>query len=643
MPTIVSKFGSSAENLDVGLLNSVAWFNVNEALTDNNTNAFSSFSIGNVQTQYLYIHGFGYALPTGAVIDGISVKTKKRAGGPIHDLGVYLVFEQNGALEFSPSNRALDDPWTSVYQTIEYGSDTDTWDVDWNNSKINNPAFGVALAAYGDGSLNNGPVIDYFEITIYYHQVFTHTPSGSVIVSGSVTPKGSTTHTPTGGVKCFGHGPLNYDEKGFSGASLGGTAPYESSYYTTGGTLVGGSADVHCTYLGNSPHPFFYSFYCLGSHDVPPDNNHPDKMALVWFDLDPGTRFVTWNIDHNLESADRVYYMGPAEEDQVGTIHYSISDHQDTTSPIFGSVRITPNEVQATLDGLAYLWLKDDSSNTRLRGHIKNVSLKASGSADVNGGYAINASGSLLCSGSASKLFKFNHTPQGGLYIAGDSHSFVEEDVSGEAYVGGSANVTLVLVPQGSTSGARCGGSGTVVFSLNISPTSGVICNGTAIRSLIVPIQSAGLYANGSGRDDKVIPVDVVAGTFKASGTHVQKLIFAPLPVVGGIKIFGSWPGEKIKFFVTQKHINYALLMKNKNILNTPAAPKNVIMDRFKVDTPLVTPNPFNVRNQPGWCDFGEACKAAYLPKVVQNRQGKYLPTKKGGVTIGNDQITTFD
>lgn len=647
MSTIVTKLGTAAENLDGGLFNSVSWFNTSNALTNDNQNAIASFSVGYTFTQYLYVRDFEFSIPVGAIIDGIAVRVKKKAIGPVSDLGVYLVFDDTGASEFTPENKASENPWTSVYQTIEYGGPTDTWGVDWTNTAFNNESFGIVLSAMGDGSINNGVFVDYFEIDVHYHFVHNITPTGGVRCAGTAIPTGPTSGVPSGGIRCAGHGLINYDEKGTGGSVVGGDSPNEAGVFPTGGLLATTGADVQFIFDPVQASDTFFTFYALGRHDVPPDNAHPDKLAYVWFDLDddPLVRRATWFIRHNLTNIDRLDYMGPAKEGEEGTVHFSLHLYYDMTSPITASVTITPEEVVATKQGLGYLFFEDQSTGTTLRGQMRNSPAFVSGSATVQCNYNHAATGGSYLNSSWAVQVRYRPAVDGGGGAAGDSKSYVQANVGGGILLNSSTPPALSLNPILPVSGAILGGTGggEVTYTLTPSPAYGVIVSGDAVRVLVVPIATGvSILAGGHGPEDKIVPVYVDGGAW-LNGTMTLQQTYAAQDSVGGVKIFGSWPPEKLKTYTKAKHINYALLMKSENILNKTPTPANAIMNPFASEMPAVQENPFSAKHQPGWCDFWDACDSAYLPKVIQRRQKNYLPPKQGGTVVTNRAIAQID
>lgn len=109
----------------------------------------------------------------------------------------------------------------------------------------------------------------------------------------------------------------------------------------------------------------------------------------------------------------------------------------------------------------------------------------------------------------------------------------------------------------------------------------------------------------------------------------------------GGVIITGQSIVENLKPIPPKVHLNYAYALADPNIINTPK-PKNAVIINNKAVAPTLSANRFAISHQPGWCNFGEVCVGSpFLPKIVQNRQGVYLPPKSGATVISNDQLAT--
>lgn len=122
-------------------------------------------------TQCLTVSDFGFAIPAGAVIDGIVLEVEKRrspggSSGIVEDNGLQIM---KGGLLVGPnkSQYGVDWPLTDTY--VSYGSSTDLWGTTWTAADINASNFGVSLASisYVCGA-TIVTAIDHVRMTIYY-------------------------------------------------------------------------------------------------------------------------------------------------------------------------------------------------------------------------------------------------------------------------------------------------------------------------------------------------------------------------------------------------------------------------------------------------------------------------------------------
>ena len=133
-------------------------------------------------TDYLQLTGFGFAIPVGSTIDGITaVVTKEASGlnlsvGPITLTGsVTDNIVQLVGPGVTSTNKASGTNWLTSPSTATYGSSTDGWgSTVWTAAMVNSPAFGIAFSANMNGStllgfnLIPGAAIDWVTISVTY-------------------------------------------------------------------------------------------------------------------------------------------------------------------------------------------------------------------------------------------------------------------------------------------------------------------------------------------------------------------------------------------------------------------------------------------------------------------------------------------
>jgi hypothetical protein len=121
-------------------------------------------------TQCLTVSDFGFAIPAGAVIDGIvlEVEKKRNAGGSgiVEDNGLQIM---KGGILTGPNKSQYGVDWPSTDTYVSYGSATDLWGTTWTPADINASNFGVSLASisYVCGATITTR-IDHVRMTVYY-------------------------------------------------------------------------------------------------------------------------------------------------------------------------------------------------------------------------------------------------------------------------------------------------------------------------------------------------------------------------------------------------------------------------------------------------------------------------------------------
>jgi hypothetical protein len=118
-------------------------------------------------TDYMFITGFGFAIPNFATIDGITVNIERSdVNGHCKDNILRLL--KTGAL--AGSNYALNPAWPGTDAVQTYGSASDLWGTTWNYIEVNQSTFGVAFSwnRTGGGGGNSFASIDLITITVDY-------------------------------------------------------------------------------------------------------------------------------------------------------------------------------------------------------------------------------------------------------------------------------------------------------------------------------------------------------------------------------------------------------------------------------------------------------------------------------------------
>jgi hypothetical protein len=121
-------------------------------------------------TDRFVITGFGFSLPSNAVVTGVEVRVEKSVTGSsnISDREIMLV---KGGVTQTAHNKAITvTAWSTTDAVITYGNSIDLWNNSWTYSDINDPGFGVAIMA--QRFLASGPPqqarIDHVTVTVCY-------------------------------------------------------------------------------------------------------------------------------------------------------------------------------------------------------------------------------------------------------------------------------------------------------------------------------------------------------------------------------------------------------------------------------------------------------------------------------------------
>lgn len=178
--------GTQADDNAVG---TQTWADVANVASSNDARSTSSGLTGSVSTHYLKCTNFGFSIPSGATIDGITVTIERRNTGigPVIDNRVRIV---KGGIVGS-TEKAAPEAWPGVDGTVTYGGAADLWGETWADTDINASTFGVVLSAIGEtqsGNPEGTPEVDNIQITINYTDTGGADVATMVASMGSFTP-----------------------------------------------------------------------------------------------------------------------------------------------------------------------------------------------------------------------------------------------------------------------------------------------------------------------------------------------------------------------------------------------------------------------------------------------------------------------
>lgn len=156
--------GTAANDSSFG---TVAWSNLTNITASDNSRVGASAT---GYTQYLKVTNFGFSIPSGATINGVTVSVERRSAAGVSmakDARVRIV--KGGTI--GSTDKASSSAWPYTTDgTATYGSSSDLWGETLTDTDINNSTFGMAIAAtkFGGKAPSFGPEIDTVTITIDY-------------------------------------------------------------------------------------------------------------------------------------------------------------------------------------------------------------------------------------------------------------------------------------------------------------------------------------------------------------------------------------------------------------------------------------------------------------------------------------------
>ena len=120
-------------------------------------------------THYLKASNYGFNIPTGATINGITVVINKSS-----NTSVNVCFRDNivrlikGGVIQTAVNRASGNNWPTALGASNYGNATDLWGSTWTPADINDPNFGAVLSVNNNSGATRTLTVDYVQINVSY-------------------------------------------------------------------------------------------------------------------------------------------------------------------------------------------------------------------------------------------------------------------------------------------------------------------------------------------------------------------------------------------------------------------------------------------------------------------------------------------
>jgi len=163
--------GTMADESGIG---TIAWASPDYAKTNNGTD--TSFDAGSLTrtSHYLKATNFGFTIPSGATINGVSVSVEtwtSNYGWDKYCRTSTIKLVKGGTISGSNQGNATD--WTDSFPgtVLTYGGASELWGLTLTDTDINSSTFGVALSATIENTTGKATMIayvDYISITITY-------------------------------------------------------------------------------------------------------------------------------------------------------------------------------------------------------------------------------------------------------------------------------------------------------------------------------------------------------------------------------------------------------------------------------------------------------------------------------------------
>ena len=146
---------------------SIAWLTIDNIFTSNDV--YASNLLEPLRATFsLEATNFSLNVPADATIDGIEVTIERRNFfNP--DIGI----DQFVRLMKSVPTQVGDNLsslilWSVPDAVITYGDSTELWGTTWTPAEVNSSGFGVALSVVHGAKVDQGMLVDHFQIKVYF-------------------------------------------------------------------------------------------------------------------------------------------------------------------------------------------------------------------------------------------------------------------------------------------------------------------------------------------------------------------------------------------------------------------------------------------------------------------------------------------
>lgn len=158
-PSLPSSYGNDTT------VGTVSWANPGNVTLDDDNGAQVSLTMGQV-SYYLKANNFGFAIPSGATINGVQVsyEAKTSSSFTAQESSVKLI--RGGTI--SGSDKATSTYWSPSWTVYDRGGTSDLWGLSLTDSDVNSSSFGVGISCTDASMSSCDAYVDYVTITITY-------------------------------------------------------------------------------------------------------------------------------------------------------------------------------------------------------------------------------------------------------------------------------------------------------------------------------------------------------------------------------------------------------------------------------------------------------------------------------------------
>jgi hypothetical protein len=241
--TITTPATNAGTGADVAGVGTVTWSNPGNIISNDNTYATVAVNGGSI-SHYLQATNYGFGIPAGATITGITVtigrfENSTALGNDVRDYRLQLI---KGGVIVGSNLAATGTDWPITEGVASYGGTGNMWGTTWTPADINASNFGVALAV---NSTNiRIASVDYMQISVTY--TATYRSQFTAMNIGSPTWCAGETRTVTVTVKNIGTATWT-DGAPFPDVNIGVKWNAEIDYFvrTDAGGLAAGSTQTY--------------------------------------------------------------------------------------------------------------------------------------------------------------------------------------------------------------------------------------------------------------------------------------------------------------------------------------------------------------------------------------------------------------